>query len=489
MSLLDKILGRPLRSTEAKKERAHCGNRGAGIGFGRVGLDRVRPGGGADNSGVAWHDRPALYADDHSRHPGVARDALSFVPADGRGLPRWRRRLHRREGQSWASRRCHCWHGVDAGLHAQCGCGNLSRRERGALGNPGASAKQITFLSARAHYADRRQPARCQANWYDIRFPGGRICGVRRSAMVIGLVRALMSGGQPQPVEPPPPVPGATEAVSAWILLRSFASGCTAMTGVEAVSNGVPLFKKPEVPRAQWTLTIIVAVLAAFLLAISYLSPAYKIHAMNEEQPGYQTIYSQLVAAVAGRGVFYYIAIASIFTILTFSAQTSFADFPRVCRLLAEDRFMPSFFAERGRRLVFSSGIITLAILAGLPLIAFGGVTDKLIPLFAIGAFSAFSFSQIGMVAHWRRKRGKHARTKLIINAVGATMTSIALVIIIVAKFVEGAWITLIVGPGLVWMFWKIKHHYEWIALEIDQPVKLQTGKLRPPVVIIPIDA
>ncbi len=298
-----------------------------------------------------------------------------------------------------------------------------------------------------------------------------------------------MSGGQPQPVEPPPPVPGATEAVSAWILLRSFASGCTAMTGVEAVSNGVPLFKKPEVPRAQWTLTIIVAVLAAFLLAISYLSPAYKIHAMNEEQPGYQTIYSQLVAAVAGRGVFYYIAIASIFTILTFSAETIFADFQRVCRLLAEDRFMPSFFAERGRRLVFSSGIITLAILAGLLLIAFGGVTDKLIPLFAIGAFSTFSFSQIGMVAHWRRKRGKHARTKLIINAVGATMTSIALVIIIVAKFVEGAWITLIVGPGLVWMFWKIKHHYEWIALEIDQPVKLQTGKLRPPVVIIPIDA
>ena len=148
--------------------------------------------------------------------------------------------------------------------------------------------------------------------------------------MVIGLVRALKSGGQPQPVESPPPVPGATEAVSAWILLRSFASGCTAMTGVEAVSNGVPLFKKPEVPRAQWTLTIIAAVLAAFLLAISYLSPAYKIHAMNEEQPGYQTVYSQLVAAVAGRGLFYYIAIASIFTILTFSAQTSFADFPRV---------------------------------------------------------------------------------------------------------------------------------------------------------------
>jgi amino acid transporter len=309
------------------------------------------------------------------------------------------------------------------------------------------------------------------------------------TAMVIALIRTVMSGGHPQPIQPPPPAPGPTEAVSAWILLRSFASGCTAMTGVEAVSNGIPLFKKPEVPRAQRTLTIIVAVLAAFLLAISYLAPAYKIHAMDEQKPGYQTIYSQLVGAVAGHGVFYYVAIASIFIILTFSAQTSFADFPRVSRLLAEDGFMPSFFAERGRRLVFSSGITALAVMAGLLLIVFGGVTDKLIPLFAIGAFSAFSLSQIGMVAHWRRKRGKHAHTKLIINAVGATMTSIALVIIIIAKFIEGAWITLIVGPGLVWMFWRIKHHYECITREIDRPVKLQTGKLRPPVVIIPIDS
>jgi hypothetical protein len=210
---------------------------------------------------------------------------------------------------------------------------------------------------------------------------------------------------------------------------------------------------------------------------------------MDEQQPGYQTIFSQLLGAVTGRGVFYYVAIGSIVIILTFSAQTSFADFPRVCRQLAEDGFMPSFFGERGRRLVFSSGIIALAILAGLLLIAFGGVTDKLIPLFAIGAFSAFSLSQIGMVAHWWCKRGKHARTKLAVNAVGATITSIALVIIVVAKFAEGAWIMLIIGPGLVWMFWKIKRHYEWIAREIDQPVKLQTGKLRPPVVVIPIDA
>ncbi len=306
--------------------------------------------------------------------------------------------------------------------------------------------------------------------------------------LLIGVLRMLLSGGHPEPIEPPPPAPAATEMAGAWILLRSFASGCTAMTGIETVSNAVPLFKKPAVPRAQWTLTIIVVVLAAFLLAIGYLAPAYKIHAMNEQKPGYQTVYSQLVGAVTGHGVFYYVTIVSIFIVLTFSAQTSFAGFPRVCRLLAEDGFMPSFFAERGRRLVFSSGIVALAILAGLLLIGFRGVTDKLIPLFAIGAFSAFSLSQIGMVAHWRHKHGKHSRTKLIANGFGAVMTSIALLIIIVAKFIEGAWVILIVGPGLVWMFWKIKRHYEWIAREIEQPVKLQTAKLRPPVVIIPID-
>ena len=309
------------------------------------------------------------------------------------------------------------------------------------------------------------------------------------TALAIGIVRTLLSGGHPQPVQAPPPVPGATEAASAWILLRSFASGCTAMTGVEAVSNGVPLFKKPEVPRAQWTLTVIVAVLALFLLVLSFLAPAYKLHAMDEQKPGYQTMLSQLVAAAAGRGVFYYISIASIFIVLTFSAQTSFAGFPRVCRFLAEDRFLPSFFAERGRRLVFSGGIIALAILAGLLLIAFGGITDKLIPLFAIGAFSAFSLSQIGMVEHWRRKRGKHARTKLIVNAVGATLTSIALLVIIVAKFAEGAWVTLMIGPALVWLFWKTKHHYAWVGQQIGQKVKLKTTKLRPPIVVIPVQA
>ena len=277
------------------------------------------------------------------------------------------------------------------------------------------------------------------------------------------------------------------QAISLWMVLRAFASGCTAMTGVEAVSNGVPLFRKPVVPNAQRTLTVIVVVLAAFLLGISTLCPAYHIHAMDEQQPGYQTIFSQLVGAVAGHGVFYYVAIATIFIVLVYSAQTSFAGFPRVCRLMAEDRFLPPAFANRGRRLVFSLGINVLAVMSGLILIAFGGITDKLIPLFAIGAFGAFVFSQAGMVQHWRRKGGRGARLKLSVNALGAICTSIALVIIIVAKFAEGAWVTLIVVPGLVLLLHSIQRHYKRVRHEIDWPVKLKTWKVQPPVVIIPI--
>ena len=308
------------------------------------------------------------------------------------------------------------------------------------------------------------------------------------ATVIIGFGRVWLSGGQPQPVVPPAALPAATQAISTWILLRTFANGCTAMTGVEAVSNGVPLFRKPKIENAHRTLTVIVVILALLLMGVAYLSRAYQIGAMDQRQPGYQTILSQLVAAVAGRGFFYYVAIASILFILTFSANTSFAGFPRVCRQLAEDSFLPHAFAERGRRLVFSIGIGVLAILSAAILIAFGGITEKLIPLFAVGAFSAFTFSQAGMVFHWRKKRGRGARTSLVINGVGAVATGIALVIIIVAKFIEGAWITIIIVPGLMILFQRIRHHYRWIAQEIERPVELKARELKPPIVIIPIN-
>jgi amino acid transporter len=317
-------------------------------------------------------------------------------------------------------------------------------------------------------------------------FPVFAFVGCVGGAVVIGLARAWLSGGHPAPVEPLPKVPQATQAVSAWLLLRGFASGCTAMTGIEAVSNGVPLFAKPRVSNARWTLTVIVVVLGALLLAVAWLCPTYHVSAMDQRQPGYQTILSQLIVAATGRGVFYYVSIASILVILTFSANTSFAGFPRVCRLLAEDEYLPPSFANRGRRLVFTQGISVLALVSGLILIGFGGITEKLIPLFAIGAFSAFTLSQAGMVGHWLRKRGRGAHVSMFINFTGAICTGIALVIIILAKFTEGAWVTLIIVPGLVLLFQQIHKRYREITREVSRSVELKTA-VQPPIVIIPI--
>lgn len=284
--------------------------------------------------------------------------------------------------------------------------------------------------------------------------------GCMAITIAIGLFETVHRGGHPHPMIAPPPLPHVTEAVGAWFLLKAFANGCTAMTGIEAVSNGVPLFGAPKVPNARKTLTAIMLILSLFLLGLGYLCPAYHIAAMNEQQPGYQAVLSQLVGAVAGRNVFYYVSVASIFIVLTYSAQTSFADFPRVCRLLSEDRFLPPGFCRRSPRLVYSRGILMLTVFSALLLILFGGITDKLIPLFAVGAFTAFFFSQAGMVRHWLRKRGPRYRTKLLFNAVGALITSVSLLIIIVAKFKEGAWLIVIVAPAAVLLLWKIGQHY-----------------------------
>jgi len=305
--------------------------------------------------------------------------------------------------------------------------------------------------------------------------------------LVLGLLSTWLNGGHPQPVVPPPAIPQATATVTSWLLLCAFANSATALTGIEAVSNGVPLFREPAVPNAQRTLTVIMLILALFLLAIGYLVPHYHIGAMDEAQPGYQTILSQLVAAVAGRGVFYYVSLAAIFIVLTYSAQTSFTNFPRVCRLLAEDGFLPPYFANAGRRLVFSHGIIFLSVCSGLLLIAFRGLTDALIPLFAVGAFGAFLFSQAGMVVHWLRKRGRGYRIALAYNALGAVTTAAALVVIIAAKFMEGAWMTVIFVPTLVFLLQAIKRHYQKVSRKVDKPLELQAAKLQHPIVIVPI--
>jgi hypothetical protein len=240
------------------------------------------------------------------------------------------------------------------------------------------------------------------------------------------------------------------------------------------------------VKSAQRTLTIIIALLIALLAGIAYLSRAYHIGAAPPG-PGYQSVLSQLTAAVFGRNVFYFVTIGSILIVLSLSANTAFADFPRLCRLIAQDGYLPNPFAVRGRRLVYTWGITVLAFLCAMLLIAFGGVTDRLIPLFAIGAFLAFTLSQAGMVAHWRRTKGPHSRLAMLINGVGAVATASTVVIVTITKFKAGAWITTLVIPGLIALMFSIRRHYDRVAQDIADAPPLDFRRLRAPVVIMPM--
>jgi amino acid transporter len=307
--------------------------------------------------------------------------------------------------------------------------------------------------------------------------------------LVAGVVEALLHGGHPRPVVAPPRLGPPLQAASLWLLMRSFASGCTAMTGVEAVSNGVKFFKQPTVPNARRTLTAIVALLGLLLGGIAYLARAYHVGAMDQERPGYQSVLSQLVAAVAGRGAIYYVTIASILAVLALSANTSFAGFPRLCRIVSEDGFLPRSFGTVGRRLVYSNGIVVLAVLSGVLLILFRGITDRLIPLFAVGAFGAFTLSQAGMVVHWRRAGGgAHARAAMAINGVGAAATGVALAVILVAKFAEGAWMTVVLVPVILALFAGVKRHYRRVLRQIACLRPLDFSGLEPPIVVVPIE-
>ncbi|MFY9821022.1 MAG: APC family permease [Thermoanaerobaculia bacterium] len=310
----------------------------------------------------------------------------------------------------------------------------------------------------------------------------------------LGVARALLAGGHPQPVIPPPRPGPALVPLSAWLLVRAFASGCTAMTGVEAVSNGVSAFCDPAVKHAHRTLTAIVVSLAVLLGGIAYLARAFGIGAMAQAKPGYQSVLSQLAAAVVGRNLFYYVAIGSLLAVLTLSANTSFVDFPRLCRLIAMDRFLPVPFAAMGRRLVNSVGILFLTISSGLLLVVFGGITDRLIPLFAVGAFLAFTLSQTGMVMHWWRGggnpgRGRPAWHHLLINGAGAATTGLALAVIVAAKLRAGAWITLLAIPALILLFQRIHRYYDRVDRNLWEPGPLDLAANEPPVVVIPTES
>lgn len=307
--------------------------------------------------------------------------------------------------------------------------------------------------------------------------------------IVGGLIRTLLSGGHPTALAPLPPPPHVMEAVSLWLLLKVFASGCTALTGVEAVSNGVKAFREPGVKNAQRTLTIIIFLLALLLAGISYLVKVYGIAATDPGLPGYQSLLSMLIAAVFGKGIFYYLTISSILLVLSLSANTAFADFPRLCKAIAQNNYLPHVFGYRGRRLVYTYGIVILALLTGVLLVVFQGVTDRLIPLYAVGAFLAFTLSQLGMVMHWKRNRGPHWVKSAMVNGLGAIVTGITVLVVLVAKFVEGAWITLLFIPLLILCFRMVRGHYHAVAVATtsnDGVIPANHGKR--PIVVVPVD-
>ncbi len=312
--------------------------------------------------------------------------------------------------------------------------------------------------------------------------------GTMLFVIVVGVVRTISAHGHPLAVISPPRLPVSGTMLSLWLLAKVFASGCTAMTGVEAVSNGVMAFREPTQRNAKRTLTTIILLLMAFLAGIALLCRAYSIGATDPGTAGYQSILSQLTAAVMGRGAFYYVTIASILSVLALSANTSYADFPRLTRAIAQRDYLPHVFMIRGRRLLYSHGIYALVAFTALLLIVFDGVTDRLIPLFAIGAFLAFTLSQAGMVMHWKRVGGPGALRRMVINGFGAIATAITLFVVLIAKFTAGAWITALIVPALMMVMTAVKRHYDGVARElaIDGPMRI--GTLAEPLIIIPLD-
>ena len=280
----------------------------------------------------------------------------------------------------------------------------------------------------------------------------------------------------------PPPELQIAQPLTLWLVLRSFSAGAVAMSGTEAISNGVPAFKPPESRNAATTLTIMATLLGVFFVGVSYLANHMGL------VPGNQSIISQVALGVFGDNAAYYVFQVATMGILVIAANTAFADFPRLSSMLARDNFMPHGFIQRGDRLAFSTGIIFLGSLAAFLLVVFRGNVDSLIHLYAVGVFLAFAMSNAGMVVHWWRKRGHGWGKSLLVNAIGAIITGGILVIVAITKFAFGAWIVILLIPAIVILFLMIRHHYDSVA---DQ-MRLGSTRVPPPTIetkfaIVPI--
>lgn len=268
-----------------------------------------------------------------------------------------------------------------------------------------------------------------------------------------------------------------------FIILKAFASGCATLTGIEAVSNGVRAFKEPEAKNAGITLVWMAVTLAVLTIGIAYFSNYYGILPNPDE-----TVVSQLARTVFSKGIFYYSIQFATMLVLVLAANTSFADFPRLSSIMANDRYLPRQLSSRGDKLVFSNGILILSLLSSLLIVLFRGDTHALIPLYAVGVFTAFTLSQAGMVRHWVRDGGKGWFKSAAINGVGGTVTGVVLVIIAVEKFTQGAWIVLIAIPFVVYLTQKVHQHYLSVAEQLSLEGCLRDEKeYRHHTVIVPV--
>ena len=270
-------------------------------------------------------------------------------------------------------------------------------------------------------------------------------------------------------VAPPPAIIHVEhgQTVGLFLLMRAFAAGCTALTGIEAISDGVPAFKKPEPRNASITLIVMIVLLSIMFMGTTILAEAYQILPDGASEP--ETANSQLARAIFGSGsVFYYILQAATMLILILASNTAYADFPRLSYFLAIDRFLPRQFAQRGDRLVFSNGVIFLGVVAAILVIMFDAREQSLLPLYAVGVFISFTISQIGMVRRWLRLRTPGWQGSALINGFGATVTGVVLVVIAVSKFFDGAWAVLLVLPIMVILLTSINKHYLDVAEQLS---------------------
>jgi len=275
-----------------------------------------------------------------------------------------------------------------------------------------------------------------------------------------GLIGTVLDLLPEAPYEPHPP---GLEGVGLFLLLRSYSAGCTALTGVEAVSNGVPALRPPEGRNAQTVMTWLGVISIVMFLGITYLAYDFGIIPGGDE-----TVVSKIARRVFGTSLAYYAIQAATMLILLLAANTSYADFPRLSSLLSRDRFMPRQFASQGDRLVYSNGILILSGFAVLLIVLFAGDTHALLPLYAIGVFISFTLSQGGMVRRWLRLREKGWQWRVWVNGIGAVVTGIVLLTLAVTKFIEGAWIVVVIIPLLVGVFLAVHWHYEEVAVELS---------------------